>query len=266
MSVEFILIALFISSIIVAIISPTERSKNRREKYIQEYQFSSSIVDKIKKTYPHLNEENIHLVLRALKEYFLMNARTKNQKIAMPSKVVDLAWHEFILHTQHYSQFCKKAFGYFLHHSPTAAVSKNVQVQQESASNGMRSAWRLSSKSEYSQVEHLSMPLLFAIDELLKIPDGQYYNMQCSNNAKRKKSRRLSKSSSNFNDSQYNSVTLICVSEFATGGYSSCSSDNNSSCYSDDRDRYSDNDRYNDCSSNSDISSCSSCSSCSSSD
>jgi hypothetical protein len=36
----------------------------------------------------------------------------------MPSKLVDDAWHEFILDSVSYVDFCSQAFGDYLHHTP----------------------------------------------------------------------------------------------------------------------------------------------------
>lgn len=36
----------------------------------------------------------------------------------MPSKLVDGAWHEFILDSVSYVEFCDQAFGEYLHHTP----------------------------------------------------------------------------------------------------------------------------------------------------
>ena len=35
-----------------------------------------------------------------------------------PTEQVDNAWHEFILHTQHYIAYCKERFGKIIHHVP----------------------------------------------------------------------------------------------------------------------------------------------------
>lgn len=260
-----IIVSVIIIKVIIDIISPLKRIQKRREKHIEEYEFPQSIFDSIKIKYNHLSEDDIHLTLTALKEYFLINSRAKNSQIAMPSKIVVLAWHEFILHTKQYSYFCYKSFGHFLHHCPTASISKDVRVQQKSARNGMRLAWQLSSKSPYTQIEHLSMPLLFAIDELLKIPDGQFYRLNCSNEDQNSHSTKWSKSAAKKRYNKPDNPMFICVSEFETESNTE-SSDNDCSSCSSDSDSYSSDDshRYNDCSSSTDVSSCSSCSSCSS--
>lgn len=37
---------------------------------------------------------------------------------ASPSKIVDEAWHSFILHTREYADYCLRKFGKFIHHVP----------------------------------------------------------------------------------------------------------------------------------------------------
>ncbi len=42
-----------------------------------------------------------------------------------PSHIVDLAWHEFILFTRYYADFCETQFGRFVHHHPGGNESEN---------------------------------------------------------------------------------------------------------------------------------------------
>lgn len=39
-----------------------------------------------------------------------------------PSKLVDIGWHTFLLHTQEYATFCERIAGRFIHHVPTDDV------------------------------------------------------------------------------------------------------------------------------------------------
>ena len=41
-----------------------------------------------------------------------------------PSKKVDKAWHEFLLFTRDYQQFCEKRYGRFIHHNPYDAPDR----------------------------------------------------------------------------------------------------------------------------------------------
>ncbi len=48
----------------------------------------------------------------------------------MPSQVVDDAWHEFILFTRAYQQYCNKALGRYLHHTPAEAMDSPTIAQE----------------------------------------------------------------------------------------------------------------------------------------
>ena len=94
----------------------------------------------------------------------------------MPSQAVDIAWHEFILHTKAYESFCKKAVGRFLHHTPTEAMNTPTI-----AKIGIKRAWQLSCKEERINPETPSkLPILFDIDGKLEIADGYKYSTNCN--------------------------------------------------------------------------------------
>lgn len=98
--------------------------------FIKSYPFHKSIREKIGKTYPHLTDEQTHLVFRALRDYFWMCNKGKQKMVAMPSQVVDIAWHEFILFTRAYKGFCRKALVRFLHHTPTEVMTTPTLAQE----------------------------------------------------------------------------------------------------------------------------------------
>ena len=97
--------------------------------------------------------------------------------VAMPSQVVDVAWHEFILYTRAYEIFSKRAMGRFLHHTPTEAMKTPTL-----ATEGIKRAWRLACAHEQiTPSSPVRLPLLFAIDEMLNIEDGFKYSLDCQN-------------------------------------------------------------------------------------
>jgi len=147
----------------------------RQLAYIKNYHFHKSIRDKINKKYPHLNDEQSHIVFSALRDYFWMCNTGKRRMVAMPSLVVDEAWHEFILFTRSYRAFCRKALGRFLHHTPTEAMSTPTLAQE-----GIKRAWRLAcAKESISPSSPTRLPLIFAIDSMLNIPNGFTYSLNC---------------------------------------------------------------------------------------
>ncbi len=56
---------------------------------------------------------------------FLDLIHCTNQHLS-PSLVVDLAWHEFILFTKFYNEFCIKHYDRFIHHTPSKKGSQQL--------------------------------------------------------------------------------------------------------------------------------------------
>ncbi|MDH5409495.1 MAG: hypothetical protein OEY00_12860 [Gammaproteobacteria bacterium] len=149
--------------------------KNRQLAFIKKYHFHKSIREKIIARHPHLTDEQSHLVFRALRDYFWMCNMAKRRMVAMPSQVVDDAWHEFILFTRSYKVFCRKALGRFLHHTPTEAMSSPTLAQE-----GIKRAWRLACAKEHIDPKNPNrLPLIFAIDAMLNIENGFKYSLNC---------------------------------------------------------------------------------------
>ena len=152
-----------------------KRKQNKQLAYIKDYKFHPTLEQKIKIKYPHLKAEEITLVFDALRDYFRFCNQAKTQMVAMPSQVVDMAWHEFILLTRAYENFSHKAIGRFLHHTPTEAMTTPTLAQ-----NGIKRTWRLACANEQINPSSPSqLPLLFAIDAKLNIDDGFIYSLNC---------------------------------------------------------------------------------------
>lgn len=131
---------------------------------------------KFRDAQPNLNESQEHRVFEGLRDYFICCAQAQGRFVSMPSQVADDAWHAMILHTRYYQDFCNKAFGRFLHHTPAEAMTT-----QTMATEGIQRAWQFACKLENinpKQPTHL--PRLFALDGALNIPNGFRYETRCS--------------------------------------------------------------------------------------
>ncbi|MDX1755645.1 MAG: hypothetical protein R3175_06270 [Marinobacter sp.] len=147
----------------------------RRERLIDAFRFPEAIAAKVAEKYPHLQAREIDQVMAGLREYFHLCNLAGPRMVAMPSQVVDVAWHEFILFTRKYQLFCKKALGRFLHHTPAEAMRSPTVAQK-----GIRTAWKLACQREnITPRSPQSLPLLFALDTQLNIPDGFRYELDC---------------------------------------------------------------------------------------
>jgi len=149
--------------------------KQQRRTFIANYRFGSPPLRAVRLRYPHLDDKSLLLVIRALRDYFTLCLESRTRMVAMPSQVVDEAWHTMILSTRSYDDFCKQAFGKFLHHTPAEAMNSSIKPQES-----IRNAWRLACKHE--GINHIfpnKLPLLFGIDAMLGISDGFAYTLDC---------------------------------------------------------------------------------------
>ncbi|GAA6151212.1 glycine-rich domain-containing protein [Pseudoteredinibacter isoporae] len=178
---DFKLLILIIPALLAGYLYYQIRLQQQR-KYIGHFRFNSLIAKKIKTQYPHLSDEDVARVFSALRDYFTLCHMAKQKMVAMPSQVVDLAWHEFILITRSYQSFCQRAFGRFLHHNPSEVMSSPVRAQES-----IKRAWRLAcAQKNIDPARPSQLPLLFSIDATLKIEDGFHYSLDCKRKANTK--------------------------------------------------------------------------------
>lgn len=153
----------------------------QREKFIREAPLPQFLKRKLREIYPHLAGRDVDLVERGLRQFFMACARSQRKFVAMPSQVVDAMWHEFILHTKAYQDWCALALGGFLHHTP--AVVLGTQAQNN---DGLRRAWYWACRDESIKPDAPSrLPLLFALDSKLQIANGFHYVPDCRDIARK---------------------------------------------------------------------------------
>jgi hypothetical protein len=142
-----------------------------RADYIRSYQFPSGIFAKLQFGRTELTLKDCQLVAQGLRQFFLAHLKSGGKFVAMPSQVAAELWRELTLHTQDYEAFCSRAFGRFLHHTPAIALGAS---RQDNA--GLRRTWRYTCLDENIDPRNpLRLPLLFALDAKLNIPNGFRY-------------------------------------------------------------------------------------------
>jgi len=87
------------------------KGQNNQLEFIDSYRFHPAIRKKLSAKQPLLTDQQLDLVFDGLHDYFYICNQTNNKMISMPSQPVNDAWHEFILFTRAYQQYCKKALG-----------------------------------------------------------------------------------------------------------------------------------------------------------
>jgi hypothetical protein len=151
-------------------------TSRRRKRFIQSYPFPNSVYAALRELHPGLCATDHSSVVELLREWFLLCHAARGKFLAMPSQIVDDAWHAFILDTRSYAHFCHKAFGRFLHHTPAEAMKTPT-----TGSHGLRRTWRAALAHEGQHVMRPTrLPRLFAVDDRLNVKNGFRYRLDCS--------------------------------------------------------------------------------------
>lgn len=148
----------------------------KRAEYIRSFAFPRGLFQKLVEKHPGIEQRDAALVSRGLRQFFLAYLKSKRQFVSMPSQAADDLWHEFILYTRDYAEFCQRAFGGFLHHTPAAVLGADKR-----SNAGLRRTWWWACKDEnIHPARPARLPLLFALDAKLKIANGFVYAANCS--------------------------------------------------------------------------------------
>jgi hypothetical protein len=137
--------------------------RNRRRAFIQSYAFPSALADKLREHFD--DERQVNVALEGLREWYLACLSAPGEVLGMPSKAVDVAWHEMILMTRTYHWFCERAFGHYLHHSPESVMEEPMRA----------SLARTLQVLEAQSLSLTGVPLIFAVDGELGIDDGFFW-------------------------------------------------------------------------------------------
>jgi len=147
----------------------------RRAEFIRTFRWPRGLLERLEKHHAGFERKDSALVSRGLRQFFLAYLMSGKRHVSMPSQVADDLWHEFILYTREYERFCRRAFGGFLHHTPAVVLSEHRRSNE-----GLRRVWWYCCKYEnIDPVNPTRLPLLFALDSKLNIPDGFVYHPQC---------------------------------------------------------------------------------------
>lgn len=99
------------------------------------YRFSEDYGVSIDDSRELFTEVKRWLWLCARKTELLKEGRPAPAFLPLLSEVyaLDLMWHNFILFTKHYQEFCKRYFGFFIHHSPQTRAEQEAWILQMQA-------------------------------------------------------------------------------------------------------------------------------------
>ena len=149
--------------------------KYRREEFIRGYRWPAGLLERLEKHHAGFERKDSALVSRGLRQFFLAYLRSGQKFVSMPSQIADDLWHEFILYTREYQNFCQRAFGGFLHHTPAVVLSADRRNNE-----GLRRVWWQCCREEnIDPVNPSRLPLLFALDAKFRVAGGFTYHPQC---------------------------------------------------------------------------------------
>jgi hypothetical protein len=133
------------------------RRHKQRRSFIESYEFPLALRNKLRD-----RDLQAGVTLEGLRTWYLLCLDAPEEMLGMPSRAVDIAWHEMILMTRTYHHFCERAFGRYLHHTPEAVMDEAMR----------HSLGRTLAALESQSLTLGGVPLLFAIDGDLGLEDG----------------------------------------------------------------------------------------------
>jgi hypothetical protein len=141
----------------------------RRERFLATYAFPSTVEAKLAAARNGLGAADRALVMEGLRDWFAICRTGRGRTFfAMPSAVVDDAWHEFILSTREYREFCRRALGRYLDHTPSEGLPDPGLME-----DGMRATWRAACALEGIDDRNPDrLPRIFATDAQVGAEDG----------------------------------------------------------------------------------------------
>ena len=98
--------------------------------------------------------------------------------LAMPSVAVDLLWHEFIVNTKAYGDFCDQAYGRMLHHAPETSL--DAEQIRHLGGQGIGRTYAMACQDQGIRLPFMTgLPRLFMVDTALAMPDGMQWILDC---------------------------------------------------------------------------------------
>ncbi|MFJ8361461.1 glycine-rich domain-containing protein [Streptomyces sp. NPDC093984] len=83
-----------------------------------EPEVTDRLARRITADHPDIDEATARRIVGQTAAFLAASGRKPGAFLA-PSKLVDIGWHTFILHTTDYADFCQRVVGHFVHHVPT---------------------------------------------------------------------------------------------------------------------------------------------------
>jgi hypothetical protein len=151
---------------------------SRRQLYVAKYVLPAGLGQEIHRRSHHVG--SFDEAYRALRQWLRLNVVSRDL-LAIPSLAVDILWHDFILDTKSYDQFCRKAYGRKMQHRPE--ISACEAATADFNGHAMARTFALACKDEgIRPTQPTELPILFRVDREMHLPDGKRWVLQCHAN------------------------------------------------------------------------------------
>jgi hypothetical protein len=138
------------------------QSRRRDADLIWTYRFPEQVEARCRPRHPDLTDREWKLVDQGLREWFICCAWRDGEVLGIPSRLVDEAWHAFTFDSPAYTDFCERAFGEYLHHTPEGSMTTAMRGALDATSR----AWGRSGAGAPNGA------VLWGLDALLGVPPG----------------------------------------------------------------------------------------------
>jgi hypothetical protein len=92
---------------------------------VSDYGFPQHIWRTVAKEFPQAGDNEVQVEIdHGLRDWFICCAWRRRRKLGMVSRLVDEAWHAFLLDSVSYTEFCRAAYGQYLHHFPDGSTPR----------------------------------------------------------------------------------------------------------------------------------------------
>jgi hypothetical protein len=116
-------------------------------------------------------------VSEGLKEWFIIVKSAHPRMLGMTSVSIDDLWHEIILDTRFYADFCNRYIGFFVHHTTNKANPQSDSAMQQELSNSMRTWMAACYLIQANPYQPSQLPRLFRLDRHFSTLRGHYFKL-----------------------------------------------------------------------------------------
>lgn len=109
----------------------------KQQQALSDFIFPDAYSEEVRKRDPQLTQEEIGQAFEQLRVYFLRCWQQSPKAVALPTQLIDLCWHTFILDTRQYHRFCNAVFGKYLHHDSDAIEGKSSAAYSDLPAPGV---------------------------------------------------------------------------------------------------------------------------------